>query len=89
MAANRPSDAINAWQELLKINPEDSEAAYSLGSTLLNQKRFADAISPLEVIKSSPGKVFHSAAHARVCLSAIRQLRKRASRHLSRRTRSN
>jgi tetratricopeptide (TPR) repeat protein len=58
MAANRPNDAIKAWQELLKINPEDSEAAYSLGSALLSQKRFADAIPALEASsKAAPENI--------------------------------
>ena len=44
----RPDAALDAWHEALKIAPDDSEANSELGSMLMQQKRYAEALPYLE-----------------------------------------
>jgi tetratricopeptide (TPR) repeat protein len=48
MRLNRPTDAIKAWQDLLKIAPNDSDAGANLGVLLTTQKRYGEALPYLE-----------------------------------------
>jgi tetratricopeptide (TPR) repeat protein len=43
-----PDEAITAWRELLKLNPQDHDATQILGGLFISQKRFAEAISLLD-----------------------------------------
>jgi tetratricopeptide (TPR) repeat protein len=54
-ASNRPNEAIQAWQDLLKAAPDDHDAVTNLGVLLMTQKRYNDAVPYLETAaKSDP-----------------------------------
>jgi tetratricopeptide (TPR) repeat protein len=55
MAANRSNEAIRAWQDLLKVMPDDGDAAANLGALLLQQKRFSEAVAYLETAEKKDG----------------------------------
>jgi tetratricopeptide (TPR) repeat protein/transglutaminase-like putative cysteine protease len=46
--AKRPDEAIKAWQDLLKVVPDDRNTTASLGILLLGQKRYSEALPYLE-----------------------------------------
>jgi tetratricopeptide (TPR) repeat protein/transglutaminase-like putative cysteine protease len=50
MSANRPKEAVKAWQDLLKLLPDDHDAIASLGILLLAQKHYAEALPYLETV---------------------------------------
>ena len=45
---NRRDEALKVWNELLNEVPDDPDAPASVGSLLVAQKRYQDAISPLQ-----------------------------------------
>jgi tetratricopeptide (TPR) repeat protein len=45
---NRLDEAIKAWQGLLKIVPDDSDAKAAVGPLLMRQKRYSEALPYLE-----------------------------------------
>jgi tetratricopeptide (TPR) repeat protein/transglutaminase-like putative cysteine protease len=49
MRLNRPADAIQAWQDLLKLAPGDVDAVANLGLLLMAQKRYSEALPYLEI----------------------------------------
>jgi tetratricopeptide (TPR) repeat protein len=44
----RPDAALDAWREAVKIAPDDPEANSGMGVSLLQQKRYSEAVSYLE-----------------------------------------
>jgi len=55
MSLQRPDDAILAWQDLLKVAPDDPDAPSNLGNLLVGRKRYAEAIPLLQsALKSYP-----------------------------------
>jgi tetratricopeptide (TPR) repeat protein len=56
--AGKPSEAISAYQEALRLNPSSAEAHLGLGKTDLALARLSDAITELEeTLRLSPGNV--------------------------------
>ena len=54
--SGRLDEAIKALQDLLKIKPDDRGAAILLGNMLISQKRYAEAIPPLETAAKAHSK---------------------------------
>jgi len=56
--AGKPSEAISAYQEALRLNPSSAEAHLGLGKTDLALARLSDATTELEeTLRLSPGNV--------------------------------
>ncbi|HTZ98989.1 MAG TPA: DUF3857 domain-containing protein, partial [Candidatus Aquilonibacter sp.] len=55
MSIQRDDDAIDAWQDLLKVAPDDADAPSNLGNLLVRKKRYAEAIPMLRsALKAYP-----------------------------------
>ena len=48
MSMGREADAIQVWQDLLKVVPDDRDAPSNLGGLLTSQKRYSEAIPVLQ-----------------------------------------
>jgi len=48
MMLDRQADAIQVWQDLLKVVPDDRDAPSNLGALFTSQKRYAEAIPQLQ-----------------------------------------
>ena len=46
-ATNQLEDAVQSWQEAIKIDPENAKALFGLGKTLADQGRFEEALPRL------------------------------------------
>jgi tetratricopeptide (TPR) repeat protein len=46
--SSKPDEAIQAWQDVLKLDPSDREAHNTLGKILLDQRRYGEAATELE-----------------------------------------
>jgi transglutaminase-like putative cysteine protease/tetratricopeptide (TPR) repeat protein len=51
-------DAIDTWRKLVKIAPNDADAAGQLAGLLMEEKKFSDAVEPLQnALKTDPDNV--------------------------------
>jgi len=65
----RPEAALDAWQETVKIAPEDPDANSGLGTVLMQQKRYSEAVPYLE---TAAQKDRSSAAQSRLGSAYLR-----------------
>ncbi len=78
--AGEPARALDAWDRLLKLSPQDAVARFQRAQALASLGRHGEAAAELDaVIAAAPGEVAPRAARAQVLLLAGRDGDARAS----------
>ncbi|MEZ5355594.1 MAG: hypothetical protein R2762_23405 [Bryobacteraceae bacterium] len=82
MRSNRNADAVKALQKNLELEPGDVDTRLTLGSLLLSQQRYGEALSELAQAKRVPpakaSRLYRMLAHSYLRLKAEGEARKSA-----------